>query len=1050
MTTTSPPPMPPPSSSSLRDLLEKERCESHALAAAPRRPRSGRHASPPLQRVAPEEEDDGEGGGGAEAVGAVVAMLSGYVGRFVKDEGFRRGLREKCAACLAPAASRRGAGHAVLANLELGIESIERLAADAASAQAQQRDAKIRSLRNSIRLLSVVASLHAPPPPRHAAPAPAAAEAHTCGVPNSHLSACAQLYLSVVYKMERNDHVSARHLLQVFVDAPYLARKNLLPDLWDHVFLPHLLHLKVWFTAEADLAADDRSRRMKTLQRLYNDHLNSGTAQFAIYYKEWLKSGGAEAPPPPSVPLPSMPGDFDAWDKHSSSLRRSSINRGLWVKEIAISFFLFSFLNESLLCDFVSRLSEFCRYNAVFGTAMEQEDVKDAKLDDDEMSQLVLETDVELEDNPGCLKMGRIAHCGDKKIFVCISSYLSARRLGLIRYLAASKLNTVSFVPHLIYSCQRRQSNMGLQEKHSVIRKEPETAPTPRKSYSLRLFSCRGDLTRNVINHPKIPKKEAVSVEKELECSELTINLERAVSMVSSSDSLTQCEYAVQEVARACSNLREDPNLGTWLSCPSFIQGLLEVTFTSKDDLVLECAILIIGELILSNEVNRQIVLNADPQLEVFLRLLRSKELFLKAAIVLYLMKPKAKQMLSLDWIPLVLQILECGDEVQFLSSVKCAPKVAALYFLDQLLMGFDVDRNVENAKQMIALGGLDLLMNRIDGSDSRESKKCISLLTSCIQADGSCRHYLVDNLKKEPIVQLLVGNQKKASSAALNLLSELVCLNRTTQILEFLKELKNGGCLNTMHILLVYLQQAPIAQHPLAAVMLLQLDLLGDSSQYSVYREEAIDAMVAALEHGSHSRKLQEQCARALLLLAGRFSSSGEPIAEAWLLKRAGLDDSLSESFRRTEIFKDKSARVEEEKIVEERLKKLALMLLNSGNKKFLTALSNCISDGIPSLARACLITVTWMSSSLSPLHGCNTFQPLACSILATKLVDSLSYDRALEERVLASLSLLNLVRHPECLEKLYPLKKDTVESLQDLAEVTWTAKELLFACCR
>jgi hypothetical protein len=305
--------------------------------------------------VAPEEEDDG--GGGAAAVGAVVAMLSGYVGRFVKDEGFRRGLREKCAACLAPAASRRGAGHAVLANLELGIESIERLAADAASAQAQQRDAKIRSLRNSIRLLSVVASLHAPPqPPRHAAPtsAPAAAEAHTCGVPNSHLSACAQLYLSVVYKMERNDHVSARHLLQVFVDAPYLARKNLLPDLWDHVFLPHLLHLKVWFTAEADLAPDDRSRRMKTLQRLYNDHLNSGTAQFAIYYKEWLKSGGAEAPPPPSVPLPSMPGDFDAWDKHSSSLRRSSINRGLWVKEIAIfplslSLSLsLSFWNESL------------------------------------------------------------------------------------------------------------------------------------------------------------------------------------------------------------------------------------------------------------------------------------------------------------------------------------------------------------------------------------------------------------------------------------------------------------------------------------------------------------------------------------------------------------------------------------------------------------------------------------------------------------------------------------------------------------------------------
>lgn len=103
-----------------------------------------------------------------------------------------------------------------------------------------------------------------------------------------------------------------------------------------------------------------------------------------------------------------------------------------------------------------------------------------------------------------------------------------------------------------------------------------------------------------------------------------------------------------------------------------------------------------------------------------------------------------------------------------------------------------------------------------------------------------------------------------------------------------------------------------------------------------------------------------------------------------------------------------------EEEKVVEERLKKLARMLVKTGNKRFLAALSNCISDGIPTLVRACLVTVAWMSSSLSPLHGCNTFQPLACSVLAAKLLDRLSYDRVMEERVLASLSLLNLVRHP------------------------------------
>ncbi|KAK8461633.1 hypothetical protein SEVIR_1G072900v4 [Setaria viridis] len=1001
-----PPPPTTPTPSSLRDLLALERIADEddgggggaarpfpqRASRSPRRgaasrSRSCRHASPPPRTpldmkgkkegweaaAAADDDDDG-------AVGAVVAVLSAYVGRFLKDAELRSGLREKCAACLAPAstaaaaAEDAAAGRAVLANLELGIESIERLAADGAA----PRDAKIRSLRNSIRLLSVVASLHSPRPgAATAAAAGGRGSTTTCGVPNSHLAACAQLYLSVVYRMERNDRVAARHLLQVFADAPGLARRDLLPDLWDRVFLPHLLHLKVWFTNEVELVAgwdaDDRCRRMKSLQRLYNDNMDSGTAQFAMYYKEWLKSGGSE-PPVPSVPLPSMPGNFDACEKHSASVRRSSINRNL--------------------------------YNAVFGTAFELEDVKDAKLDDETELVLDLDLDVGLNDNSVSLKMEKLAH-----------------------------------------------SKMGLQEKHYRSQKEgaiPETAPTQRKSYPFRLFSCQGDISRKVINHPKIAKKEVLSVEKELYNSELTMTLERAISVVSNSDSLRQCEDAVHEVARACSTLQGDPNLVNLLSCASFIQGLLEVTFTSKDDAVLESAILIMGKLVLGNEVIRQLVLNADPQLEVFLRLLRSNELFLKAAIVLYMMKPKAKQMLSLDWIPLVLHILECGDEVQSLSSVKCAPKVAAFYFLDQLLMGFDVDRNIENAKQMIALGGLDLLISRLEAGDARESRHCIALLTTCIQADGSCRHYLADNLKKEPIVQLLVGNQKKASAAALNFISELVCLNRTTKIVEFLKELKNSGCLNTMHILLVYLQQAPLVQHPLAAVLLLQLDLLGDPLQYSVYREEAIEAMISALESSSRSKKVQEQCARALLILAGRFSSSGEPIAEAWLLKRAGLDDSLSESFRRTEIFKDKSVRAEEEKVVEERLKKLALMLLNSGGKRFLAALSNCISDGIPSLSRSCLITVTWMSSSLSPLGGCNDFQPLACSVLAPNLLDSLSYDRVLEERVLASLSLLNVVRHPECMEKVFPLKKDTIESLQDLAEVTWTAKELLFACCR
>jgi hypothetical protein len=74
---------------------------------------------------------------------------------------------------------------------------------------------------------------------------------------------------------------------------------------------------------------------------------------------------------------------------------------------------------------------------------------------------------------------------------------------------------------------------------------------------------------------------------------------------------------------------------------------------------------------------------------------------------------------------------------------------------------------------------------------------------------------------------------------------------------------------------------------------------------QFSVYREEAVDAIVSALESSSRNRKLQEQCAKALLLLAGRFSSSGESTSEATLLRRAGLDDTvIGDSFRIVEAY--------------------------------------------------------------------------------------------------------------------------------------------------
>ena len=63
----------------------------------------------------------------------------------------------------------------------------------------------------------------------------------------------------------------------------------------------------------------------------------------------------------------------------------------------------------------VLRLSYLYRYNAVFGTSFEQENVKDAKLPD--KAGFVLDMDVQLDKNPASLKMEKLAHVSPQFLY---------------------------------------------------------------------------------------------------------------------------------------------------------------------------------------------------------------------------------------------------------------------------------------------------------------------------------------------------------------------------------------------------------------------------------------------------------------------------------------------------------------------------------------------------------------------------------------------------------------------------------------------------------
>lgn len=224
------------------------------------------------------------------AVQAVISIISGFVKRFLKDRDFRSLLHYNCFHSLNIIELEEGESTAskVITTLEQAIEMVELVAEESASG---------KDLKKALLQLSVIAGLSSDD----------MKDGCTSGVPNHKLSACGHLYLGVIYKLQNKDKASAKHILEVFCNSPFQARTMLLPELWDFLFLPQLSHLKVWYNREADSLADALSRKKKLdlLEKVYNQILDSGTHQFAMYYKDWLKDG-VEAPSVPSIHVPAV------------------------------------------------------------------------------------------------------------------------------------------------------------------------------------------------------------------------------------------------------------------------------------------------------------------------------------------------------------------------------------------------------------------------------------------------------------------------------------------------------------------------------------------------------------------------------------------------------------------------------------------------------------------------------------------------------------------------------------------------------------------------
>ncbi|CAL9206682.1 unnamed protein product [Musa hybrid cultivar] len=785
------------------------------------------------------------------ATQAVVSILTGYVEAFLKHESFRASLRRRCNACLG-IASELG----VFAELEEAIAMIERV--------VEERRG-VKKLQKVSLKLSVISGF-------------------TAGFPSSRLSACAHLYLSVICKIRKEDRMTADHLLQVFCTAPLEARTILLPDLWNQLFLPHLSHLKAWHKKEVESIAQTPcgAKKMKLLDKMYDDVMNRGTHIFAVYYKEWLIEA-KKAPSLPSIDAPSA----------SSSRMIQRVSHAIH--------------RDDVYSPMVSQKS----YEAVLGQLKRMEAANELRIKGSDREE---ERKKEIEVDQSVL--------GEYKGSKMINPYSGKRDHLGGESPQSQRLNAYSNVSnHFSYTYQYPLKNLTVKSDNNNL---PYHVAEPIDDCEDIGFCC---IFSNDSKDYVCPLKGQLFKEP------VTIETEHIFESVAMKECLNQ--------VKAC------PVTGQQLSCQSVPD---------------------------TNSVLNQLV---DGWV--------SENCWNLLIIMAQLTKNETE-----------------GD--------KKSKDDLALEIVDRLLAGCGKEEQMENARNLIALGGLRFLIHRFETGSFNVKTRVIGFLLCCINAKGWCRNYLADNLKRSSVLELLHSKQISARTNAVLLLIELICLSRRRDITSFLSGMLKETIANTMHALLVHLYSLPAQEKALVAVLLLHFDLVLGTSKRSIYKKEAVDGITLSLNCCLSDKRAIPNSQRALLMLGGHFSKSGEILIDSWLLQQGGFIDGLFNTINYDDNKDDEDLLEDEAKQKEKWLKDVTLVLIGNGRKSFMETLSRCLVSGIQGLVRTCLVTAAWMSHALVLLSASHQIPLAVFSDFIPQLKQRLEEDDQIEHRILASVSLLNL----------------------------------------
>ncbi|KAA8534947.1 hypothetical protein F0562_029950 [Nyssa sinensis] len=518
--------------------------------------------------------------------------------------------------------------------------------------------------------------------------------------------------------------------------------------------------------------------------------------------------------------------------------------------------------------------------------------------------------------------------------------------------------------------------------------------------------------------------------------------LRLAITNLCTSEILKESETAVLRIERFWQEASLEAEIQTLLSRPPVINGFVEILFNSVDPRVLRATVFLLSELGSRDTGVIQTLTQVDSDVECVVSLF--KKGLLEAVVLIYLLRPSTTSLVEMDMVDSLLTVIR--EKEDDLLKMCMRPKTISVLLLRQILGSDEESKVSEIARNVISDEVLESIVGSLEAEWADERIAAVGILLRCIQEDGKCRNVIADKAELAAVLESFIGANDGERFEIVHFLSELVKLNRRTFNEQVLHIIKDEGTFSTMHTLLIYLQTALQDQCPVVAGLLLQLDLLTEPRKMSIYREEAIDTLISCLRNSEFPAS-QIAAAETILALQGRFSSSGKPLARAFLLKRAGLEKSYKSLMRKeplSSISGEIQETLEEEKAADEWERRMAFVLVSHEFGLLFEALSEGLKSRYAELCSACFVSATWLVHMLTVLPDTG-LRGAARVCLLKRLVSIFKSAKDTDDRALSMLALNSFIRDPEGLHDLTSHMKDILKGLRELKKSSVMAFDML-----